>query len=184
MEHKHTFVTASGRMHVFAGKNISDEQLTEKLPQYLAIQKQNNPKRSFNKCLKAPSECANCVSKLQWSCLGTVECECSKCLGKTSLKRCGECHLVAYCSKKCQEDHWRYGGHRKNCRIFSRKKERDPPNINHQRETCMYCTRFKALGYPDCRECKEEDDCNFISKGMSSNFKVKMPVNFNKYLLR
>ena len=44
MQHKHTFVTATGRMHVFAGKNITDEQLSRKIPQYLAIQKQNNPR--------------------------------------------------------------------------------------------------------------------------------------------
>lgn len=43
--------------------------------------------------------CAQCKVK------GTLE----------SMKRCGRCKRVSYCSSECQKQHWKHGGHRDVC---------------------------------------------------------------------
>ena len=68
--------------------------------------------------------CATCENKmvnlkLQPAPEGFVRCECSDCLtGKFS--RCGRCHLVPYCSKKCQQEDW--GHHKKLCTKLARRE--------------------------------------------------------------
>lgn len=41
-------------------------------------------------------------------------CAADGCLETAGLKRCGQCHVVAYCSRECQREHW--PRHRKVCR--------------------------------------------------------------------
>jgi len=38
--------------------------------------------------------------------------------GKTDspVRRCSACNTVAYCSVRCQQKHWRHGGHKEECK--------------------------------------------------------------------
>ena len=33
----------------------------------------------------------------------------------SSLKKCSRCHVAAYCSRACQVQHWKKGGHKQQC---------------------------------------------------------------------
>jgi hypothetical protein len=47
---------------------------------------------------------------------GLVCAHCKKVGELGTMKRCGRCHLVCYCSVECQKLHWKRGGHKKVCR--------------------------------------------------------------------
>ncbi|KAJ7616365.1 hypothetical protein DFH06DRAFT_1483845 [Mycena polygramma] len=45
--------------------------------------------------------------------------KCARISAKYELQRCSGCSLSYYCSRTCQTDDWRYGGHRERCRALS-----------------------------------------------------------------
>ena len=58
----------------------------------------------------APSntnECANCAAPEEHA--------------EVTLRHCSRCKLVQYCSTECQAQHWKSGGHRKNCVAVSER---------------------------------------------------------------
>lgn len=50
---------------------------------------------------------------------------------------CGGCNRIYYCSKACQQDDWKVGGHREYCKMIARQRAGklynllDPNIINH-----------------------------------------------------
>lgn len=40
-------------------------------------------------------------------------------------RRCGACRSVSYCSKSCQQRHWKFGGHAILCKAITQSLERD-----------------------------------------------------------
>ena len=43
---------------------------------------------------------------------------CNRC-GKTSTKRCHQCHQAYYCSRECQEEDWKRKCHQSACRVLT-----------------------------------------------------------------
>merc|ERR1712106_484937 len=87
-------------------------------------------------CFGPPDACHNCESKgeaYKPSCARGAQCV-SAC--GDNLKRCGGCHLVAYCSEKCQKEHWTYN-HQKMCKVLSGKKR--PKQYRHHFDSCETC---------------------------------------------
>jgi len=88
-------------------------------------------------CFGPPDNCHNCESKGEWektACARGNQCV-SACKGG-DLKRCSGCHLVAYCSERCQKEHW-INNHQKMCKILSGKKKMK--EYRHHFESCEIC---------------------------------------------
>ena len=71
---------------------------------------------------ESPKYCANCLSKLVNLHIRADElrCKCPDCQGQ-KFSRCARCHIVPYCSKECQQEHW--GKHKKICKKLSEWKK-------------------------------------------------------------
>lgn len=49
---------------------------------------------------------------------------CDKRVDRSTLMKCASCNVTLYCSKQCQKEHWRKGGHKDECsKIVEYKKE-------------------------------------------------------------
>ena len=71
--------------------------------------------------------CANCLGKMAGLVItGTlgVHCVCDNCQ-KNNFSRCARCHIVPYCSKGCQIEHWI--SHKKFCKKLAGKVMKIPP---------------------------------------------------------
>jgi len=87
-------------------------------------------------CFGPPDACHNCESKgeaYKPVCARGAQCV-SACEG--TLKRCSGCHLVAYCSEKCQKEHWIYN-HQKMCKMLSGRKQ--TKQYRHHFDKCETC---------------------------------------------
>ena len=62
---------------------------------------------------------------------------------KKPLQRCTRCHVVTYCGRECQEEHWNKV-HRKHCKYLGGIKK--APHSEHQKETCDTCIASNSLG--------------------------------------
>lgn len=96
-------------------------------------------KQSKKMSAPAEAECANCAA------VGTVLSKCSKCL------------MVAYCSKTCQLQHWKDGGHKRFCVPPS---ERTPSKATDHLETCPTLHQARS----NCVIC--DDDLDPSSAGI------------------
>ena len=88
---------------------------------------------------------------------------------RSKLKLCAGCRKISYCSKECQEEHWRKV-HRQHCKIFSgrRKNSNDKCGV-HDKETCSECIMQKAAG----QAVFKEKNPNYICVLSSTNPKAK-----------
>ena len=88
---------------------------------------------------------------------------------RSKLKLCTGCRKISYCSKECQEEHWRKV-HRQHCKIFSgrRKNSNDKGGV-HNKETCSECIMQKAAG----QAVFKEKNPNYICVLSSTNPKAK-----------
>merc|ERR1712226_1750439 len=60
-------------------------------------------------CFGPATTCQNCESRQETP------------REESSFKRCTACYVVAYCSEKCQKEHW-FNSHQKMCKLLSNKK--------------------------------------------------------------
>ena len=98
-------------------------------------------------------------------------------LKRSPLKVCRGCNRIFYCSRECQEEHWRKV-HRKQCKLFSGA---EPSKDLHNRETCSQCAEQEATGPGVFREGNPIPICLFSS----SNPKAKELLEFHqKYPLQ
>eukprot|EP00092_Neocalanus_flemingeri_P008974 GFUD01009655.1.p1 GENE.GFUD01009655.1~~GFUD01009655.1.p1 ORF type:complete len:1191 (+),score=266.73 GFUD01009655.1:76-3573(+) len=98
-------------------------------------------------CFGPPDACHNCESKGgsdKQPCARGAECV-SACKSE-SLKRCSGCHLVAYCSEKCQKEHWT-NNHQKMCKLLSGKKK--IKEYRHQFDSCEICADRMGSSFRD-----------------------------------
>ena len=93
-------------------------------------------------------------------------------LKRSPLKVCKGCNKIFYCSRECQEEHWRKV-HRKQCKLFSGA---EPGKDLHNRETCSQCAEQEATGPGVFREGNPIPICLFSS----SNPKAKELLEFHQ----
>merc|ERR1719233_200510 len=88
-------------------------------------------------CFGPPDACHNCESKGEAykPVCARGHGSCVSACGE-NLKRCSGCHLVAYCSEKCQKEHWIYN-HQKMCKLLSGKKQ--TKQYRHHFDNCSTC---------------------------------------------
>ena len=60
-----------------------------------------------------------------------------------SLAKCGRCHVVSYCGKECQEEHWNKV-HRNHCKYLAGIKK--AKHSEHRRESCTICIARDSVG--------------------------------------
>ena len=60
------------------------------------------------------------------------------------LRRCTGCRKIWYCSKECQEEHWRKV-HKNHCKFFSGGKGPEG-TVVHKKDTCNHCIMQKTVG--------------------------------------
>ena len=61
----------------------------------------------------------------------------------TTVRKCTRCHVVAYCGKECQEEHW-HKGHKKYCKYLGGIKK--AKHSEHKKETCKICIMSDSIG--------------------------------------
>ena len=115
-----------------------------------------SPSQKVRYNLGAAKFCANCVGNMAGLVINEtlgVHCTCSHCRNN-NFWRCSSCHIVPYCSKECQVEHWRY--HKKMCKKLSGKVMQIPPpgmeldfyKVNMFRFTVeMFCHSFQTNGF-------------------------------------
>ena len=90
--------------------------------------------------------CANCLGKMAGLRINEGEglhCPCYHCQNN-NFARCSRCHIVPYCSKQCQIEHWRY--HKKICKKLEGKAiETPPPCMKYTVQ--MFCHAFQTNGF-------------------------------------
>jgi hypothetical protein len=55
---------------------------------------------------------------------------CAKCGNENADKKCGKCYVTHYCSRECQQQHWK--SHKKLCSKLAKEKDKDAegaPNL-------------------------------------------------------
>jgi len=65
-----------------------------------------------------------------------------------SRSRCGKCYSVCYCSRECQRQHWKVGGHKAECSTLKARVAGDAAHV------------LKMLWPPTPAEAEEQDDAN------------------------
>ena len=60
-----------------------------------------------------------------------------------TVRKCSKCHMVSYCGKECQEEHWTKV-HKKQCRYLAGTKKAE--HSEHRRDTCRTCIASNSAG--------------------------------------
>ena len=72
--------------------------------------------------------------------------------------RCGRCKMFYYCSKECQEEHWRKT-HKHHCKFLDdQKMEENNSKLQHVKTTCRYC----ILQASSSRDVFEDNNPNYV----------------------
>ena len=79
-----------------------------------------------------------------------------------ALKRCTGCSKISYCSKDCQEEHWRKV-HGRHCKFFAGQKGPEG-TVVHNKETCKHCIMQEAAGQGVFKEKNPNYVCFFNPK--------------------
>jgi len=91
-----------------------------------------------NDCFPDPSKCHNC----EWKKNASLK---KESYPKDNLKRCANCHLMTYCDKDCQKEHW-LKVHNKHCKYLSGKSP--VKDSHHDAATCPRCIQEREASRP------------------------------------
>ena len=112
--------------------------------------------------------CANCFNKLdrlKLSLGGGFSCSCTNCqTGK--VMNCSRCKMVSYCSKECQQEHWKYS-HKAVCRTLAGERTTGEELI--AKMTCS-ADFYKRMAFPSpisARVCELLSDSLRVSWNVS-----------------
>jgi len=85
-------------------------------------------------CFPTANECYNCKRKSRADVL-------EKSNERKDFQRCSGCHLMTYCDKDCQQEHWEKG-HKVHCKLLSGRKT--VQNSSHSQDTCALCAEHEV----------------------------------------
>ena len=60
-----------------------------------------------------------------------------------TVRKCTRCHVMAYCGKECQEEHWNKV-HKNYCKYLAGTKKAE--HSEHRRESCTICIARDSVG--------------------------------------
>ena len=89
--------------------------------------------------VEAQAECTNCA----------VTCD----TAGVVLKACSRCQLVRYCTKACQVQHWKDGGHKRFCVAVAKRSPGANSSVPTVGETCMVCLEGLTVSPTDTLPC-------------------------------
>ena len=94
------------------------------------------------------------------------------------LKKCTGCQKIYYCSKECQDEHWKKV-HKRHCKFFSGEKGLKG-TVVHNKETCSDCSKQKAAGKAVFKEKNPNYICFFDPSNRTAasllELQLKYPV--------
>jgi len=93
-------------------------------------------------CFPPAQECANCDRKYRYGLISKAE--------SKELQRCAGCHLLAYCDKDCQREHW-IKVHKDHCKYLSGKKIME--NSLHVADSCSSCIEARKTRRSELFSC-------------------------------
>ena len=89
-------------------------------------------------------------------------------------KRCGNCHLLSYCDKVCQKQHWEKV-HKNHCKFLSGKVREK--NCDHNAVTCARCIEERQSSATELKSgnspktfCRIEEDANAMKEMLNYTF--------------
>jgi hypothetical protein len=83
---------------------------------------------------------------------------CSVSRDRKEMKSCAQCRAASYCSKDCQREHWKLGGHKKECKPRTTEKNGGAPGGSGGATAGAGATKAKLMN--PCPSCHaKEDDC-------------------------
>jgi hypothetical protein len=74
-----------------------------------------------------------------------ANCQSNDLVGSSALKKCSRCQLVEYCSRECQIQHWKSGGHKLNCFTPEERSVKSNPyvgketSVDSDSQVCPLC---------------------------------------------
>jgi len=110
-------------------------------------------------CFPPASECHNCKRKGR---AGITE----KTNGEKVFLRCSQCHLLTYCDKDCQREHWEKV-HKRHCKFLAGRKQLE--NSRHRKDSCELCfdeNNATASEMRDIKSHKTVCHIEFVIKAM------------------
>lgn len=98
-------------------------------------------------------------------------------LRTSPLRRCTGCWKMYYCSKDCQEEHWRKV-HKGHCKLFSAEKGLEEGRVGYNKETWGICLLQDAAGQAVFKEGNPNYICFFDPINPRAKSLLEVQLNF------
>jgi len=121
-------------------------------------------------CFPPAERCMNCLRKHRYGIMDKPELK--------ELKRCTGCHLLTYCDKDCQREHW-LKVHKDHCKLLSGRKIVD--NTMHIADKCSLCTdQVKTSNSERLSSASPKTDCHVEAVTFSMRSVLGCMFRFHK----